>query len=72
MGRNSEGGFAVKSKAKSVSEMFKDRKLIDQVLRNAVRDALRQHKQAGNPVVEWRDGKANWIAPEDIKIWDEE
>ena len=35
-------------------------------LRLAVRDALRQHKLAGNPVAVWRDGRVVWIQPEDI------
>jgi hypothetical protein len=32
----------------------------------AVRDALLQHKRAGNPVAVWRDQQVVWIAPEDI------
>lgn len=39
-------------------------------LRAAVRDALRQHKLAGNPVAVWRNGRVEWIAPEDIPIDD--
>jgi mRNA-degrading endonuclease HigB of HigAB toxin-antitoxin module len=62
----------MKFKQKDITKIFKDGKLIDKALSNAVREALLQHKQAGKPVVEWRDGKANWIAPEDIKLWDEE
>ena len=30
----------------------------------AVRKARQDHKRAGNPVAEWRDGKVVWIAPE--------
>jgi hypothetical protein len=37
----------------------------------AVRDALRQHKLAGNPIASWENGRVAWISPEDIKI-DEE
>lgn len=37
-------------------------------LREAVQDALRGHKLAGNPVAVWRDGRVEWIAPEDIPI----
>jgi hypothetical protein len=35
-------------------------------LREAVQDALAQHKLAGNPVAVWRSGRVEWIAPEDI------
>jgi hypothetical protein len=56
----------------SVNERVRDLRLIEQALARAVRDALRRHKQAGNPICEWRDGKVVWIAPEDIKISDED
>lgn len=32
----------------------------------AVREALAIHKRAGNPVAVWRNGRVEWIAPEDI------
>ncbi len=48
-----------------------DHKLIEQVLRRAARDALKKHKQAGNPIAEWRDGKVVWVPPEEIVIDDE-
>ena len=35
-------------------------------LAKAVRDALRLHKRAGNPISEWRDGKVRWLDPEEI------
>jgi len=41
---------------------------IQEALNKGVRDALRRHKQAGNPVAVWRDGKVVWIAPEDIPV----
>jgi hypothetical protein len=53
-----------------LSERVRDLELIEQALARAVRDALRQHKQAGNPVAAWRDGKVVWIAPEDIATED--
>lgn len=37
-----------------------------EALREAVREALLRHKQAGNPVAVWRDGRVVWIPPEDI------
>lgn len=35
-------------------------------LKQAVQEALRRHKLAGNPVAIWRDGKVQWVKPEDI------
>jgi hypothetical protein len=56
---------------KDIAKLLADDELVTKALRKGVRDALRRHKQAGNPVCEWRDGKVVWIAPEDIKIDDE-
>ena len=62
----------MKPKPKNITRIFVEGTLIDKALSKAVRDALRQHKQAGNPVVDWGSGKAVWIAPKDIQLWDEE
>jgi hypothetical protein len=35
-------------------------------LKQAVREALLRHKQAGNPVAVWQDGRVVWIQPKDI------
>jgi hypothetical protein len=56
----------------SVNERVRDLRLVERALARAVRAALLRHKQAGNPVCEWRDGKVVWIASEDIQIWDED
>ncbi len=53
---------------KTIDELFRDGKEIDIALRNAVQQALLQHKKAGNPVAEWRDGKVVLIKPEDIVV----
>lgn len=63
--------MGVKVEKDRIAEAFADKELITQALAKGVRDALLQHKRAGNPVVEWRDGKIVWIQPEDI-IVDEE
>jgi hypothetical protein len=55
----------------SLEDRLRDVDLIHQALTRSVRAALLRHKQAGNPVCIWRDGKVVWIAPEDIQIWDE-
>lgn len=40
--------------------------LIDEALRKGVRDALRRHKQLGNPVVVERDGKIVWLSAAEL------
>lgn len=50
----------------SADKRVQDVKLVEEALARAVSDALRDHKRAGNPVPEWRDGKVRWLAPEDI------
>lgn len=51
---------------RTMTELFEDDELIDRALGDAVEEALRDHKRAGNPVCEWRDGKVVWIPPEEI------
>ena len=47
-----------------ISLLLADKEKITQALNKGVRDALLKHKQAGNPVATWRDGKVVWIPPE--------
>ena len=51
-----------------LSERLKDVELIEQALARAVRAALQRHKQAGNPIAVWRDGRVVWIEPDDIPV----
>lgn len=39
---------------------------IERILQRAVRDALIQHKRAGNAVAAWKNGKVVVIPPKDI------
>ncbi len=41
-------------------------KTIEAVLKRAVINAVEMHKQAGNPVAGWRNGKVILIPPEKI------
>jgi uncharacterized protein (DUF433 family) len=38
------------------------------IMQLAVREALLRHKQAGNPIAVWRNGRVEWIQPEDIPV----
>ncbi len=50
----------------SAEERVQDVKLVEEALARAVSAALQQHKRAGNPVPEWRDGEVHWLTPEEI------
>ena len=45
-----------------------DEETVTKALAKAVREALHQHKQMGNSVAVWRDGKVVWIPPEEINL----
>jgi hypothetical protein len=57
-----------KRKQFDIEKAFEDTALIERAVGDAVVDALRQHKQAGNPVPEWRDGRVVWIPASKIRI----
>ena len=57
-----------KKSEKSIDEIFKEGFPIDNALKKAVQEALVRHKQAGNPIVVWRDGKIVWLKPEEIPV----
>jgi O-acetyl-ADP-ribose deacetylase (regulator of RNase III) len=42
------------------------------LVRQAVREALREHKEAGRSVATWRNGQAVLVPPEEIVIPEEE
>ncbi len=43
---------------------------MSKIMGEAVRQALLQHKRAGNPIAVWRDGKVVWIPAEEIPVDD--
>lgn len=51
-----------------IAEAFANPERITHALAQGVRDALLKHKQAGNPIVVWRDGKIVWLKPEEIPV----
>lgn len=51
-----------------IAEAFSDPGKITAALAKGVRDALIKHKQAGNPIVVWRDGEMVWLKPEETSF----
>ena len=52
---------------KDVNRIFvEDGHVIDEALKQGVREAMIRHKKDGLPVVIYRDGKTLWVKPEDL------
>ena len=51
-----------------ISRVFQNPTKITKVLQLGIQAALLKHKQAGNPICEWRDNKVVWISPEKIQV----
>ena len=54
-----------------LGERLRDIGLIERAIARAVREALQRHKEAGNPIVVWRDGRVVWIPANEIQVPDE-
>jgi len=52
----------------TLESLFNNDDRLDFLAREAVRDALREHKRLGQSVVVWQDGKVVTLAPEDIPV----
>lgn len=51
-----------------ISQILRDPNKVRDILQAGINDALLKHKQAGNPVCGWKDGKVFWVQPEDILL----
>ena len=51
-----------------IDKLFEEGKAIDEAMKRAVREAVLEHKKAGNPIAAWRDGKVVWIPAEEIEV----
>lgn len=52
----------------SEKSVFADKEEVLRRFTVAVREALLDHKRAGNPVAVWRDGKVVIVPPEEIAV----
>jgi hypothetical protein len=48
--------------------LYRHRDEINKAYERAVKEALRRHKLAGNPVPIERDGQLVWLQPDDIEV----
>ena len=48
-----------------IEKAFEEGTLIDEAMNEAVRQAVKRHRDAGMPLVVWRDGKVALISTDD-------
>jgi hypothetical protein len=53
--------------ARDVGRLLGDRAVLDAALREGAREALRVHREAGLPLAIWRDGRTEWVSPEEFE-----
>lgn len=53
---------------KDIGKIIAEGTQIDEAVRQAVKEAVLKHKQAGNPIVAMKDGKMVWIKPDEISV----
>ena len=49
-----------------ISQIMNDPKKVRDIIQSGINAALLKHKQAGNPVCEWKNDKVVWVKPENI------
>ena len=52
----------------NISNILNDSAKVTRIIQAGIKTALMKHKQAGNPVCEWRDNKVVWIQPKNIPV----
>jgi hypothetical protein len=51
-----------------ISRILGDSNKVREIIQSGINKALLKHKQAGNPVCGWKNGKVYWIKPENIPV----
>jgi hypothetical protein len=52
----------------NIPKILQSQDQVVQAIQTGIKAALLMHKQAGNPVCGWKDGKVVWISPENISV----
>ena len=55
-----------------IGQRFADDEALARAVRRAVREAVLVHKQAGNSVAAWRDGRVVLLPPDEVVVPEEE
>lgn len=61
-------GNKISTNDERISIILNDSAKVTMIIQEGIKTALLKHKQAGNPVCEWRDNKVVWISPENIPV----
>lgn len=51
----------------SISDVFRKGTAIDRALEAAARDAIKRHRQSGQPIPVWRDGKTVMVSADELE-----
>jgi len=51
-----------------IGRVLRERTLVDEAIRKAIQDTMREHKLLGQPVVGWKDGKVVWVPAAEIEL----
>ena len=60
-----------KKRSAQAARILAEAQKVEAAVQAAVRDALIQHKRAGNPIAVWENNQVVWIQPEEIEIPEE-
>ncbi len=51
-----------------ISKLFNEPDRLTEIIQAGIQAALLRHKQANNPVCEWKDGKVVWVPAKKIPV----
>jgi hypothetical protein len=51
-----------------ITQIMNDPVKVRDIIQTGINAALLKHKQAGNAVCEWKNGKVIWVQPENIIV----
>lgn len=51
-----------------ILEIMSDAEKVRQIIQSGINAALLKHKQAGNPVCGWKNGKVYWVEAKNIPV----
>lgn len=51
-----------------ISQIMNDGEKVRAIIQSGINAALLKHKQAGNPVCEWKNDQVVWLEPEQIPV----
>ena len=52
---------------KDINRIFAEGVLVEEAVRQGVREAIRRHRQAGQFVVIWRNSRPEWVPAETLE-----